>query len=158
MHRARADGDEARDVVNVNDVAGDRDQVVRHPAAGLQEGFVHRPHRQRHRNGRAFDVRAAVADSDDAFGLGSFGTNAQERIAQRFATRIGGVDHGRAFEHPGELGRPEHRRLELEQGLRAGDRRVVAAPQLAIGAALGLERAAARSEQHAKRHHGLLAQ
>ena len=157
MNGGCADADEASDVVNIDDITCDRDHVLGHALARLQQGFVHRAHRKRHRDRKPARSSAAIAQHDNTSGCARFAAEPDERVAQRFVVRIRGVKHRRVLEHSSQLGGAEHRRLELQQTLRSGNGRVMAAPQLAIGSALRLERAASGAKQDAERHHRLLA-
>jgi hypothetical protein len=42
VHRRRAEGDQARDVMNIDRVAGDGDDVLRHALPRLQQALVNR--------------------------------------------------------------------------------------------------------------------
>ncbi len=114
MNRRRTDGDQARDVVDVDRVTRDRDDVGRHPPPGREEVRVHRAHRERHRHRHAVQRRTPVAQRDHAGDLAGLAAQAKERVAERFVRRVRRVEDGRALQHPRELGGAEHRRFQLE--------------------------------------------
>ena len=168
MHRGRADRDQARDVVHIHRVTRDRDDVGGHAPARLQQVRMHGPDRERHRHWQPVLRRAPVAQGDHAPRRRRFPTKALQSVAQRFVRRVGGVEHHRVLEDPGQLGGAKHRGVELEQlvlwsALRgpavfSGHGRVVPSQQRAVGAAFRLEREETGAEQNAQRHHRLLTQ
>ena len=148
------DRDQAGDVVNVDRVAGDGDYVGGHPTSSGKQMRMHGPDGERHRHGDPLQRGAAIAQCDHAGDLVCLTAQARQRVAQRFVRRIGGVEDGRGFQDARQLGRTQHRRLELQELVilpihgevarsagGAWHRGVMPAKQLAVRPALRLERA-----------------
>ncbi len=150
MHRCGADCDEARDVVDVDRVAGDRDDVGGHTLAGAQEVRVHSADGKGHRYGHPLRHRPAVAQSHDPVNFFRLAAQARQRVSQGFTCGVRCVQDRRFFEHARELRGAEDRRFELEELAVGRNGRVVPAQQLAVGATLRLQRGVPRAEQHAQ--------